>query len=475
MTFSGPVPGTPGRVFRCVAPRVPPRTIQPFSVSLAKRMGCFSATILAALAIAADAHGETARAVGMRMLVVKTQGEARAAVAAFKAGKPFDQLVREHSIGLERERGGYLGRVNPATLSPEARAAVAKTRRGRLTPIFRTEEGFAVIQVLTEREERALEAKARREPEAQELVQRGTELGQSGELEPALRLFRRAVELNPDNADAHFNLAIAERKLGRLDPAIAAMRRVIQLHPEDFEAHMRLGAWLFDRGSYAEASQAYERAATLQMDSKEAWLRLAQSYDAARKDRAATGAYRQVITLLGRDDPALYGALLRVAMRANDGPVAVAAARKLRGFLTGHQGFLALGQALLLNGEAEEAVQELEKAVVLAPSSPAAQAGLASAYVRVGKLEAAAETLLQAIQLEPENPEHYRGLARVYEGMGRLDLAIVALRDGVSAAAQRSPTLQAELGEELGALYERAGMGREAARERLRARSLRAR
>ncbi len=405
--------------------------------------------------------------------MVKTEAEARDAVAAYHAGAPFDRLVRERSIGPERERGGYLGRVDAANVSSAVRATVAKTPRGYVSPIFRTDNGFAVIYVLTTREEGDLEARIRREPEARTLLQQGTDIAKAGDLEGAESLLRRAIELNPDLLDARFNLAIVLRRRGNLDAAIAAMRLLVQSHPGDFEGQMHLGAWFFEKALYPEASEAFERAATLRMDSPEAWLGLAQSYEAAGKAKAAVGAYRQVIALVGREDRALYEALLRVAMQAKDGPMAVEAARKLQAFRPGHQGFLVLGEALLLNGEAEAAVQEYQKAVALAPTSATAQAGLGSAYARAGQTEAAAERFLRAVQLEPGNPTHYRTLARLYQKMGRLDLAIVALRDGVGAAALTSPTLQAEMAEELSDLYDRAGMSREAAQERLRAKSLR--
>ena len=416
---------------------------------------------------------EAPRPAGIRILVVRTEAEAWDAIVAVRAGARFERLVRQRSIGPERERGGYLGRIDPASLPPAARAALARTTRGTLTPVFPTEEGFAVIQVLTIQEEEELEARARRAPEAEELLKRGTELGKAGNMEEAASLLKRATELNPDLADAHFNLAIAERRRGRLDPAIAAMRRVIELRPEDFEAHMRLGSWLFEQRAYAEATQMYERAAALQMDSREAWLRLAQSYEASGRARAAVGAYRQVIGLLSQDDPALSAALFRVAMQAGDGPMAVEAARKLVASRPGHEGFIALGEARLLNGEADAAILEYQKAIALAPTSVAAHVALGSAYVRLGRTEAAVERFFRAVELEPGNSAHYRRLARLYEGQGRLDLAIVALRDGLSAAAASPPALQAELSEELSALYEKAGMPREADRERLRAKSLR--
>lgn len=410
----------------------------------------------------------------IRILVVKTEAEAQAAVADIRAGVPLERLVRQLSIGPERERGGYLGRVNPAGLSPAVQAAMAKTPPGRISSIFPTESGFAVIQVLTIREEQDVEARLRQEPEARALLRQGTERGQAGDLDAAESLLRRATELNPDLVDAHYNLAIVYRRRQQLDAAIASMRRVVQLNPDDFEAYMRLGAWLFEGRQYPESCEAYERAATLRMDSREAWLKLAQSYDAAGRAKAAVGAYRRAIALQDVDDPALVGALLRVAMQAEDGPAAVAAARKLQKFRPGHETFVTLGDALLLNGEVDAAIQEYQKAAALAPTSVAAQAGLASAYAKAGRKEAAVDGFLRAIQLEPGNPAHYRTLARLYEGENRLDLAIVALRDGVSAAASASRALQAEMSEELATLYDRAGMSQEAERERLRAKSLRA-
>ncbi|HSB77599.1 MAG TPA: tetratricopeptide repeat protein [Candidatus Methylomirabilis sp.] len=426
----------------------------------------------AALSAAAGTPAETPLTPAIRILVLKTEAEAQSAVAAFDAGVPFDRLVREHSIGPSAERGGYLGRVDPATLSPEARAALAKTQPGRLSPIFRTDAGFAVIQVVTEQEEQALEARARREREARELFTQGTDAAKHGDLQGAIPLLQRATQLDPNLADAHFNLAITYGRLNRLDAAIAAMREAIRLHPDDAEAQMNLGRWLSDRGLHAEATQAYERAATLRMNSREAWLKLARSYDAAGKARASVAAYQRVLALLGRDEPAIVRALFRVAMKAGDGPAAVEAAQKLRGFQFGYEGFLSLGEALLLNGQAKDAVREFQKASALAPTSAKAHAGLASAYARLGQGEAAAESYQQAIRLDPKNPELYGRLAHVYEEMGRVDLAIVALRDGVSAADLSPAPLQAELAEQLIALYDKAGMTREAARERLRLQTL---
>jgi Flp pilus assembly protein TadD len=209
------------------------------------------------------------------------------------------------------------------------------------------------------------------------------------------------------------------------------------------------------------------------MDSREAWLGLARSYDLDGKARAALGAYRRAMDLGEFNDPALVGALFRVAIEAQDGPTALVAARKLQALRPGHESFIALGEAHLMNGEVEAGIQEFQKAVALSPSSAAAQAGLGVAYAKAGQVEAAVERFLRATQLEPGNPINYRNLARLYEAQTRLDLAVVALRDGVTAAAAQSRKLEAQMTDELAALYERAGMSHEAAQARLRAQSLR--
>jgi predicted Zn-dependent protease len=254
--------------------------------------------------------------------------------------------------------------------------------------------------------------------------------------------------------------------------AIGAMRRVVELKPDDYEARLGLGTWLAEAGQHGEASMHLERAAMLRMDSRDAWHRLAQSYEADGRPRDALGAYRRVLTLLGKEDPALLLAILRVAMRDRDGAAAVDAARRLQAFTPGHRGFLVVGRALLVQGDNAAALQELEKAVALEPSSIPARLSLSEAYARLGQAESAADQVLRAIRLEPKNPELYRILSERYEEAGRLDLAIVAMRDGVDAAGAAPRAIQAEMSARLVLLYELAGMTREAARERKRAESL---
>ncbi len=177
--------------------------------------------------------------------------------------------------------------------------------------------------------------------------------------------------------------------------------------------------------------------------------------------------------LSGRDEVAILEALLRVATAAPDGSAAVDAARRLRPMRPGHEGFLTVADALMLNGEVEAAVQEYRMAVGLAPTSVRARDGLTSALAALEQIERAADQLLQTIRLEPTNPEHYQTLSLLYERAGRLDLAIVALRDGAAAATTAPKATQVEIADRLAALYDRAGMRQDAVQARSRAQALR--
>jgi tetratricopeptide (TPR) repeat protein len=313
----------------------------------------------------------------------------------------------------------------------------------------------------------------RGEPEARALLRRGTDLAKQGNLEEAARLLRRAAELDPALVAAHFNLAVVLARLGRTDAAIESMHEVLRLQPKDFDAHALLATWLSDHGRHSEAVLHLERAAALEVNSRDAWLDLAKGYEAAGRPQAAVGAYRRGLGLSDRDEVAVLEALLRVATAAPDGPAAVDAARRLRPLRPGHEGFLIVADALMLNGEVEAAAREYRMAVGLAPTSARAQAGLATALAALNQIEATANQLLQTIKLEPNNPAHYQELSVLYERAGRLDLAIVALRDGATAATTAPKATQAEMADRLAALYDRAGMRQDAAQERARAQALR--
>tara|TARA_Y100001934_G_scaffold118726_1_gene145293 strand:- start:66 stop:980 length:915 start_codon:yes stop_codon:yes gene_type:complete len=86
------------------------------------------------------------------------------------------------------------------------------------------------------------------------------ELGRLDEAESSLR---HAIALKPDSADAHNNLVILLKTFGKLEEAEACYSQAIELNGKFVEAHYNLGIILQEMGRLVEAKACYERAIAL--------------------------------------------------------------------------------------------------------------------------------------------------------------------------------------------------------------------
>jgi tetratricopeptide (TPR) repeat protein len=88
----------------------------------------------------------------------------------------------------------------------------------------------------------------------------GTALYNDGEIEEALKHYRRALEIAPSSALVHYNLGNALRAKGELGEAVDAYRQALALNPEMAVAHNNLGMVLRSRGQLEEAVAEYRHA-----------------------------------------------------------------------------------------------------------------------------------------------------------------------------------------------------------------------
>jgi Flp pilus assembly protein TadD len=86
------------------------------------------------------------------------------------------------------------------------------------------------------------------------------ELGRFAEAETA---YRRAIEIDTDDAIAHNDLGNTLYQLGRFAEAETALRRAIEIDTDYAIAHNNLGYGLYQLGRFAEAETAYRRATEL--------------------------------------------------------------------------------------------------------------------------------------------------------------------------------------------------------------------
>ena len=98
----------------------------------------------------------------------------------------------------------------------------------------------------------------------------GVILKQDGQFNTAVGYYKRAIVLLPDYADAHNNLGNTLRELGENDDAIKCYKNVIAINPNYSQAHFNLGSILRELGKLEAAKKSFEAALKINPDYGEA-------------------------------------------------------------------------------------------------------------------------------------------------------------------------------------------------------------
>ncbi len=112
------------------------------------------------------------------------------------------------------------------------------------------------------------------EDRVQRLVRRGEQAYRKGNYRGAIRHFRQAARMDPDNPDIAFNLASLYYRSGQYNQALNYYRRSVRLDPEDHRAHLYLGATYYHLDRTTLARRHLSRARELDSDNQRVkrWL-----------------------------------------------------------------------------------------------------------------------------------------------------------------------------------------------------------
>ena len=113
----------------------------------------------------------------------------------------------------------------------------------------------------------------------------------------AIRYIKKALEFGPDYADAHNNLGIVLQEAGQLDEAIASYRNVLQLNPDFERAHYNLGTALKAAWQIDDAIAHYQKAIQLNPHIVEAYNNLGLALQDQGKVEEAEQYYRHALRM----------------------------------------------------------------------------------------------------------------------------------------------------------------------------------
>ncbi|MFQ6111361.1 MAG: tetratricopeptide repeat protein, partial [Nitrospinota bacterium] len=160
----------------------------------------------------------------LRVLTLPTEEAAREALLLIREGKSFALLARERSMGPNVERGGYIGEVKLSELKPRVREALRGLKLGEVGGPVKTEEGFSLLQRTTNR-----------------FYNKGIELLREGDAAAARAELLEDLKLNPDNFNGWLALGIALTRLELYEGALRAYKNAIGLEPEEEAPYNNLG------------------------------------------------------------------------------------------------------------------------------------------------------------------------------------------------------------------------------------------
>jgi len=163
----------------------------------------------------------------------------------------------------------------------------------------------------------------------------GNALFRKGRMDEAVVQFQMALALQPDNAQANNNLALALLQKGDIDGAIKYLQKTLALEPSYAEACNNLGFALARKGRLDEAIIQFQKALALQPGFMKAqtglagiaW-KMATSPDVSVRDGAkAVEIAKQLDQLSGGTEPTLGVVLAAAYAEAGQFPEAIATAQ----------------------------------------------------------------------------------------------------------------------------------------------------
>ena len=89
---------------------------------------------------------------------------------------------------------------------------------------------------------------------------------EQGELDEAIEACKNALGIRPDFADAYYNMGNAFQQQGKLDEAIEAYKKALTIKPGNADAYNNMGNALKEQGKLEEAIEAYNKTLSFKPD-----------------------------------------------------------------------------------------------------------------------------------------------------------------------------------------------------------------
>ena len=225
---------------------------------------------------------------------------------------------------------------------------------------------------------------------------------QAGRLAEAEAVYRKILEGDRKHVDCLHLLGVIRLQLGHTDEAIELLQRALDLNPDFAEAHNNLGVALRSSGAIEQAVPHWEKAVALKPDYVDAYDNLARGLNESGKTGLALACWQRALALQPDHAKAL-GDFAAALQRANRFDEAVAQYQRALALKPDHVELHCNFAAALKNaGRLSESVTRYEQALALAPDHAGAHVGVGGALELQGKTGEATAHYERALALKPD-------------------------------------------------------------------------
>lgn len=275
-------------------------------------------------------------------------------------------------------------------------------------------------------------AEQEQEPPTETLVALGGLYRATGQLEQSRSLLLRAVEADPNNAEAHAGLGDTLGVLGDYEGAALSHKRAIELDPAFWRYYWRLGVMLTRLGQLDEALAQYQRAIRLQPESPAPYSSTGAVYFLQGEYLKAGDAFRESI----RRNPSApaYANAGTVYFYGGDYVQAeemFQRALELTPTDFRYRGFLAEAISMQADRNVADAASHFEVAIAHAmyrlginPRDHGTRAALASYLAQAGRTDSARQELETLEREDTLESEAYRNMGMAYLFLGQREEAV---------------------------------------------------
>lgn len=230
----------------------------------------------------------------------------------------------------------------------------------------------------------------------QQAMVEGSAAMKAGNFAAAVADYTEVTRAQPRLAEGYFNLGLALEQAGRLGDALAALEKALQLKPELRGANLFVGIIDYRENRFKEAESSLQRETVIDPRNAKAYMWLGVCRLAENNPQGAIAPLDKAYALDPANVDILYhrGRAYLLMANASFDSMYKLDANSVRV----HQ---VLGEAYAQAYRTQEAINEFEHAIDMAPNQPGLHEELADQYWILGKLDRAAEDYRKELAVDP--------------------------------------------------------------------------